>query len=165
LASASEVSLRKRNSFLLVTIAAAVIQLGCNARSYEADIQALDELQSQVDSAIIAGNTERYIALITDDAVLMPPNGPAVSGKEAIRTWNQNMSRQFRIQAYNSSDDEIVVAGDWAFRRASVDWTVAATAGGDPIRDLGKYIIMYRRQHDGSWKVARDIWNSSTAAR
>jgi uncharacterized protein (TIGR02246 family) len=150
---------------LLIAVVLAAVHTGCRARSYEADVQALNELQSQVDSAIITGSTERYIALITEDAVLMPPNGPPVNGRDAIRSWSQTMSRQFRIQAYEASDEEVVVAGDWAFRRASVDWTVAPTAGGEPVRDLGKFIIIYRRQHDGSWRVARDIWNSSTPAR
>jgi uncharacterized protein (TIGR02246 family) len=129
------------------------------------DVAALNRLQHQVDSAIIAGDTERYLTLITDDAVLMPPNGPAVSGKEAVGSWNRAMSSHVRITEYVSRDDEVVVAGDWAFRRATVDWTITPSAGGSPIRDTGKYIIIYRRQRDGSWKVARDIWSSNAATR
>jgi ketosteroid isomerase-like protein len=129
------------------------------------DVAALNRLQHQVDSAIIAGDTERYLTLITDDAVLMPPNRPAVSGKEAVGSWNRAMSSQVRITEYVSRDDEVVVAGDWAFRRATVDWTITPSAGGSPIRDTGKYIIIYRRQRDGSWKVARDIWSSNAATR
>jgi uncharacterized protein (TIGR02246 family) len=131
----------------------------------EDEVAALNRLQHQVDSAIIAGDTERYLTLITDDVVLMPPNGPAVSGKEAVGVWNRAMSGQVRITEYVSRDDEVVVAGDWAFRRATVDWTITPSAGGSSIRDTGKYIIIYRRQRDGSWKVARDIWSSNTAAR
>jgi len=100
--------------------------------------------------------------LIADDAVLMPPNAPAVIGKDAIRSWNALMSQQFRFQAYKPVDDELVVAGKWAFRRATADWTLAPVAGGEPIRDSGKFIIIYERQPDGSWRVARDIWNSNT---
>lgn len=138
---------------------------GCQRGSAATEVDALNRLQQQVDSAIIAGDTERYLTLITDDAVLMPPNGPAVFGKDSIRSWNQEMSRQFHIRDYASRDDEVVVADDWAFRRASVDWTLTSTANGKAVRDLGKFIIIYRRQPDGSWKVARDIWNSSTAPR
>ncbi len=126
---------------------------------------ALNRLQEQVDSAIINGDTKRYLSLLAADAVLLPPNGPAVSGKEDIRRWNEAMSRAFRVQEYASSDDEVVVSGDWAFRSASFDLTLKRAAGGEPIKDRGKFIILYRRQDDGSWKVARDIWNSSTLAR
>jgi ketosteroid isomerase-like protein/mannose-6-phosphate isomerase-like protein (cupin superfamily) len=134
-------------------------------RSDPADVSALNHLQKQVDSAIIAGDTERYLTFLTDDAVLMPPNGPAVTGKDAIRSWNQAMSRAFRIQEYASRNDEVIVAGEWAFRRAAIDWTLTATSGAQAVRDRGKFIIIYRRQGDGSWKVARDIWNSDTGTR
>jgi ketosteroid isomerase-like protein len=29
--------------------------------------------------------------------------------------------------------------------------------------EAGKYITIYQRQADGSWKMARDIWNSDAA--
>jgi uncharacterized protein (TIGR02246 family) len=155
----------QRNILLLVTLPLAAIHLGCRAGSSQADVQALNHLQSLVDSAIIAGDTKRYLELIAEDAVLMPPNGPPVSGREAIGSWNRAISRQFRIQEYRSVDDEVVVAGDWAFRRASIDWTVAPLDGGRPVRDSGKYIIIYRRQNDRSWRVARDMWSSNTPVR
>ena len=139
--------------------------IGCQRGSLDEEIAALNRVQHQVDSAIIAGDTERYLTFLTDDAVLMPPNGPPVSGKAAIGTWNRAMSLQVRISNYLSRDEEVVVAGDWAFRRAAVDWTLTPLAGRPAIRDSGKYIIIYQRQPDGSWKVARDIWSSNTRPR
>jgi ketosteroid isomerase-like protein len=75
------------------------------------------------------------------------------------------MSRRFQIRDYSSRDDEVVIAGRWAFRRATIDWSLVPTDKGQPIRDPGKYMILYRRQEDGSWRVARDIWNSSGTPR
>jgi uncharacterized protein (TIGR02246 family) len=152
-----------RASLLKAALVLSLILEGCQRVPVESDVDALNVLQKQVDSAIITGDTERYLTLITDDAVLMPPNGPPVSGKDAIGSWNRKMSSQVRIQDYASRDDEIVIAGDWAFRRATADWTLKPTAGGPPVRDVAKFIIIYRRQADGSWKVARDIWSSNTA--
>lgn len=143
----------------------AVLVLACQSRSTDDDLVVLNRLQQQVDSAIIAGDTERYLTFLTDDAVLMPPNGPAVSGKEAIGNWNRAISQQVRITNYTSRDEEIVVAGDWAFRRAAMHWTLTPVPGGAGAADSGKYIILYRRQPDGSWKVARDMWSSNTIAR
>ena len=33
-------------------------------------------------------------------------------------------------------------------------------AGGEVV-DHGKYVVVHRRQDDGSWKFGLDIWNSS----
>jgi ketosteroid isomerase-like protein len=49
---------------------------------------------------------------------------------------------------------------DPAFERGRYDITIAPRAGGEAMDDIGKYITVYQRQADGSWKIARDIWNS-----
>lgn len=157
--------MKRRCSLLLAPIALALLHVGCRPRAPEADLEAINTLQRQVDAAIIAGDTESYVALIADDAVLMPPNAPPIIGKEAIRSWNQAISQQFRMQGYTPVDNEVVLAGKWAFRRATADWTLAPLAGGHPVHDSGKFIIIYERQADGSWLVARDIWNSNTQIR
>ena len=150
----------ERNKTLLLPIVVAFGLTDC--RTSDSAIQALNRLQKQVDQAIITGDTDRYIALLSDDAVLMPPNGPPVVGKSAIRSWNQETSKRFRIQRYAPTDQEVIVAGDWAFRRATFEWSVVPVAGDRPIEQSGKFIIIYKRQADGSWRVARDIWNSNT---
>jgi ketosteroid isomerase-like protein len=35
-----------------------------------------------------------------------------------------------------------------------------APEGGQAMIDKGKYLVVMKRQVDGSWKVAVDIWNS-----
>ena len=100
--------------------------------------------------------------MLTDDAVLMPPNSPPVVGREAIRTWSEAASAQVRIEDYRPADEELIVAGDWAIRRATFTWTLRLDADPTVIQDAGKFIIVYRREDDGSWRVARDIWNSNT---
>ena len=50
---------------------------------------------------------------------------------------------------------------NWAFERGTYEITVAPRTGGSPISDAGKYITIYHRQADGTWVMARDIWNSS----
>lgn len=150
----------------MILVLAVVLASGNAAcRTSDQALEALNTLQKQVDEAIIAGDTERYVALLADDAVIMPPNGPPVVGQSAIRAWNQDMSKRFRIQKYVAVDQELIVAGDWAFRRATFEWSLVPIAGGQPFQDSGKFIIIYKRQADGSWRVARDIWNSNTQPR
>ena len=125
----------------------------------EADVEAINSVREREGAAAIAGDAESFVALITDDAVFMPPNEPPVTGKEAIRSWLQDFFDQFTIE-YTPSFGEIVVAGDWAFESYSWTWTLTPVAGGEPISDSMKCVHIYQRQPDGSWKIARDIWNS-----
>ncbi len=34
---------------------------------------------------------------------------------------------------------------------------------GNQVVDTGKYVVVHRRQSDGSWKYGIDIWNSDQA--
>ncbi len=40
--------------------------------------------------------------------------------------------------------------------------TLTPKAEAQPTDDIGKYITVYERQGDGSWRMARDIWNSDS---
>ena len=126
---------------------------------HEGDVSLLHELQKRVDAAIVAGDTDTYATLLTRDAVLLPPNGPAVVGRDAIVAWSRAFANAFSFEAYHPLDAEVVIAGNWAFRRAAFRVTLAPKGGGEKLVDTGKFLIIYKREGDG-WKVARDIWNS-----
>ena len=109
-----------------------------------------------------AGNVSAKVALYTDDAVLMLPNKPAVTGKEAIRSWHQASYNQVALQQ-TSSTDEIEAFGDWGFARGSYSATISPRAGGDSTQQNGKWLVIVQRQRDGSWKIACDMWSSNTS--
>jgi ketosteroid isomerase-like protein len=50
---------------------------------------------------------------------------------------------------------------NWAFECGAYSITLTSRAGGEPIRDTGKYITSYTRSGAGRWLMARDIWNSN----
>jgi ketosteroid isomerase-like protein len=55
---------------------------------------------------------------------------------------------------------EIQIGGDWAIDRFTWSTDTTPVGGGTSSNDKGKCIWIWRRQRDGSWKVARAIWNS-----
>ncbi len=129
------------------------------ATTTEADLNAISEVREQEMAAINAANVEGFLTVLTEDVIVMPPNEPAINGKDAVESWTQSLLDQFAVQAdYTASD--IVVAGDWAFEHFSGNWTLTPNAGGEPIAETFKGIHIYQRQADGSWKIAWDTWNS-----
>jgi ketosteroid isomerase-like protein len=61
---------------------------------------------------------------------------------------------------FDLTSTEVQVVGPWAFDRGAYRWRGIPRAGGEPIEDHGKYLVILQRQPDGSWKVARDMDNS-----
>ncbi len=123
-------------------------------------ISGVDRLRDAHVAAVNAGDAEGWAACFTDDGVQMPPHFGANAGKAAIRGWSTGFLSLFACR-FSLSVAEVQVAGDWAFERGRYDITLTPRAGGESMDDNGKYITIYQRQSDGSWKIARDIWNSS----
>ncbi len=130
------------------------------ASTTEADVEAINQLPATFAAALNAGDLDGIMAGFTDDAVRMPPNAPAIIGKESIRSLMQTNLEQNTYQLDNPPE-EVQVSGDLAFARGTYTVTVTPKAGGESIQLEGKYLVIFQKQPDGSWKAARDIWNSN----
>jgi uncharacterized protein (TIGR02246 family) len=133
------------------------------ARDAEVDVTGIQRVREAHVAALNAGDVDAWVSLFTEDGVQMPPNAPANVGREAIRAWSRAFLGAFRA-AFALTVAEVQVAGDWAFERGAYRITLTPKAGGEAIRDLGKYITLYRRDSGGAtWRIARDIWNTDAA--
>jgi uncharacterized protein (TIGR02246 family) len=128
----------------------------------EADGSAIDRVREAHVAALNQGDADAFAAVFSEDAVQMPPNEPANVGRDAIRAWAQGLMSLFGVQ-FSLSVEELRAAGDWAYERGGYTILLNPRAGG-ALQDRGKYITIYQRQPDGSWKTARDIWNSNRPA-
>jgi len=124
------------------------------------DRAAIDKTRADYQAAWGASNAEQIASLYTDDAFVLYPNQPAVSGKAAIIGYFKSFFDEFVQDSFTLTSAEVEIVGPWAFDRGAYRWKSRPKAGGDPIEDYGKYLVILRRQADGSWKVARDMDNS-----
>ena len=107
------------------------------------------------------GNAEEILKLYTDDAVAMIPFGPSLEGKDALRKESFGTHQEVKFDlAYDIK--EVVVSGDWAFARTTVDGILTLKAIEASALDKMKMIQIFNKQDDGSWKIARFIFNPST---
>lgn len=134
---------------------------GSNVETTRAqDRAAIDSVRNHYAATWRTGNAEQLATLYAPDALVLYPNQPAVAGRAAIATYFKTFFDEFGQDLFELTSEEIQVAGGWAFDRGSVRWRGIPRAGGDPVEDNGKYLVILQRQPDGSWKVARDMDNS-----
>jgi uncharacterized protein (TIGR02246 family) len=126
----------------------------------EAVTAAVNEIYSKYASTLNSGDSEGWLSQWTDDGVQMPPGAPPNIGKEMIRTSITNGVTRFTFDM-EISNEEVRVAGDWAFARGTYKSTMTPKEGGEPIVIDGKYMTVFERQPDGTWKIHRDIFNSN----
>lgn len=103
-------------------------------------------------AAVNAGDTETMVALYAEDARILPPNGAAGEGHDAVRAaFGGMVDAGIGIEL---STVEAAAAGDIGHHVG----TYTMSTGGS-----GKFVEVWRRQGD-QWKIAADIWNSDQPA-
>ena len=111
-------------------------------------------------AAIEAGDSKRYLSLLAPDALFMPPDSSPKSGHD-LREWLREFVGQKNVEYLKLTDDETVVEGCLAYHRFTYRWKLTPKAGGEARMGCGKGIHILRRQPDGAWKIAREIWNAT----
>ncbi|MCB0108219.1 MAG: nuclear transport factor 2 family protein [Caldilineaceae bacterium] len=163
--------LRNRSLISLLVLVAMLVAVACQPITAQSEpaappsdedvVAAVNAIWREYEAAQIASDPDRWVALWTEDGVKMPPDVPALEGKEAI------YARAERGMT-NAPVDEMVItaletqgAGDWAYSRGTftVTYTIAET-GVQELMD-GKFMTILQRQPDGTWKIHRDIHNSN----
>jgi ketosteroid isomerase-like protein len=109
-------------------------------------------------------DVERILSYWAEDAVVIPPGLPPVIGKVALRQYVEGSMQipGFRI-TWESKDVTLSPDGQLAymFSRNAVTMN---TQDGTPITTEGRAVTIWRRESDGEWRCAVDIWNAEPAA-
>jgi ketosteroid isomerase-like protein len=113
-------------------------------------------------AAIAAGDLGRFLAVLAEDCVMMPPNAKPVSG-EALRGWMASFLETIQVKPVAYHHHAVVVAGDWAWHDYVCQWQATPKAGGTASTPRFKGLHILRREGDG-WKIVRNIWNTDPAA-
>jgi len=146
-------------AFVGVTAASA----GCAPAPPPAPDTAADEAQLQADALAwfehyANADADGMANLYAEDALLMPPGAPAVTGRDGIRTFlggDAASSKAAGISLKNGSVTGVGVSGDIGWMSGT--YTVVDATGATI--DGGSYLSVHRRSN-GSWPYIRDIWNS-----
>jgi len=127
--------------------------------SNEDDVADITRTTHEWVAAFEANDAARGASFVTDDAMLVPPNEAVVTGAEAIEAWSQRMFESVTVEEATTTVGAVRVAGDWAVSHG--EWQMTMSVGGVTVNDTTRYMLVWERQTDGSWKVVHDIWNSA----
>jgi ketosteroid isomerase-like protein len=112
--------------------------------------------------AIARGDATAAAAVYAEDARLLPPGVPSVLGRAAAECfWGSVIDAgvcgvEFEALELEQHDDTAYEIGGYVLASAPV--------GAEPTIERGKYVVIHKRQADGSWKWAVDIFNSNASA-
>lgn len=135
-----------------------------------ATLAAVTQTHDAYVTAINSNVAETWLQTLSDDVVYLVPNQPAIVGKDAVGAWVSRYLSEVTTH-WTKSVQDFQVSGDWAFCRYvytasdSIVIRDPETEGGGTANDSGWGLVVYRRERDGVWRVARDAWGSDRPAR
>jgi uncharacterized protein (TIGR02246 family) len=122
----------------------------------------IDQNNARLIETFVAGDASAAAALFADDAVLMLPGVEPVAGKAAIE---QALAGFFGVVKYHSivaNVQEVQFFGAYALETGTTVMTY--DVGGRTIVGRGKYMVGWKRQPGGEWKIHRDVSNVTSSS-
>lgn len=102
-------------------------------------------------------------SLYTKDALLMPPNFEIIRGREGTQKFWDGAIKMgvkdaiLKTVELNEKGDTVEEVGNYTLK--------IQPEGQNPFEDRGKYVVLWKQDTDGKWRLHRDIWNSSLPAK
>lgn len=127
----------------------------------QAEVAKINEMTQAFVKAALAKDWKTVAGFYLDDAVLNPPNEPAVKGRAAIQAWFEKFPP---FTDFKCTDVKVEGRGDLAYVLGTYTMTIAPPGASGPVKDSGKYVDVRRRQRDGRWLIVVDIFNSDLPA-
>jgi len=111
----------------------------------------------QFEEAMSRGDAAACAAVYTDDAKILPPDSPALTGKQAAQGLWQSII-DMGVKGISLQTLELEEMGDRAVERGAATIDIQGE-GGQTIQASAKFIVLWRRQADGAWKWHWDCFN------
>ena len=130
----------------------------------EADIAAINAIAEHAQEAYMDRDWDRFSGFFTEDAIWMPENLLPLTGKSEWWTFVEQFWNSTAVVEMNVVTEEVILTGDWAFERHTETQVIVPTAeDGETSTYRFKGVWLFHRETDGSWKIARYIWNQNPA--
>ncbi len=148
-------------SLNLLLVAGLTLTACAEPSTSEPDTRAADEaaIRSAVETwsaAAAAKDAEAFARVYADDAILMLEDAPDLRGLAAIREGTAGMMQDPNFAlSFDVANVVVARSGDLAYETGTYAMTMS-DPDGNPAPDAGHYVVVWRKQGDGQWKVVVD---------
>jgi len=131
----------------------------------DADIKAVKDAEAAWVKDIATKDVDKFASYYSDDASLLMPNAPTINGRENIRAALKPMlaDPNFAL-TFQSTRAEASKGGDFVYTVGTYSMTLSRPSDKKAVTDKGKYLTVFKKQRDGSWKAVADMISSDMPA-
>ena len=107
-----------------------------------------------------AKNLDQSVSFVDEEGAVLAPNSPIANGREAISKLFTGFFALPDLKiTWHVDRADVAHSGDLGYTSGAYEMTFNDPTG-KTVSDKGKYVTVWRKQKDGSWKVLLDIFNT-----
>jgi ketosteroid isomerase-like protein len=152
-----------KSRYPLMLAALVLVIVGTNLKSVSANqasgAETLKKMEAEFMNAAAAKGSAGYMAYYADNAVELPNGAPAINGKDAIAKTMSFLDQPGNKLTWTPEFAEMSASGDLGYTYGTYEFR-SKDKDGKATVEYGKYASIWKKQKDGSWKVALDMGNS-----
>lgn len=141
--------------FLLVALS--FIFLSCDKVDEATEARLITEAAKAFSQAYVAGDLEKQMSFYTQDVVIIPGNRPMIEGIEKVtRYWT--LPATVEVLEHRTTSNKLEIDGQIASDYGIYEGKTLR--GTDTTAFRGQYVITWRKETDGQWRMAVDMWSA-----
>jgi len=126
------------------------------ASASAADTDTVKKVETDFLAAIEAKNVAAVKANYATDAVMVLPNQAPLKGIEAI-SGDYDKFAADAAGKFDATNESTVVGADMAYSQGTYTVTYTNSETKAVENGQGYYLVVYKKQDDGSWKIVQDV--------
>ncbi len=153
-----------KTSFLRVLLLSCLFIIPAVNLSAQDDIRsAIESLNQEMEEAMIAGDFSQMTKFYTKDVISLPDFEPGIRGLDKImEKTKQEMDAGFKVLSADFKTTDVFTGGDLAVEVGEWVMKMQMPDMEESWEDTGKYVTLWQKQSDGSWKIKVETWNTNT---
>ena len=139
------------------------LALSGSAAPQDSTVVTLGKLRDAWIQDLRAKRLEPILKSYAADAAFLQPTGVRITGPAALRGLFQMIMSTFDSDLTLHSRS-LEASGDLAYDSGDFEEGLTVIATGAKINSKGSYIIIYKRQANGSWLIVQQVWTGTPPA-
>jgi uncharacterized protein (TIGR02246 family) len=123
---------------------------------------AIEKQNAAFSAAFGRGDIAAVAAAYAEDAIAFPPDGEMARGRPAIEALWKGV-RDAGGKAITLTTVDVHSSGSLAAETGTATLKIQPPSGAEQSQKV-KYVVVWKKQGDGTWKLYRDIWNAMSAS-
>jgi len=141
-------------------VVAMTLSPNATANQQASTLETLAKMREAWVQDLRAKQIEPILKFYAPEAAFLQPNGERLTGSAALRALFQNIMSTFNSDLTLHSQN-LEASGDLAYDSGDFEESLIVIATGARITSKGSYIIIYKRQPNGDWRIVQQVWTGT----